>query len=49
METKLKIENPKIKSTTNGSVKKKISKFMQGANKFKGAFDKNEVLNYINS
>jgi hypothetical protein len=51
METKkiTKTESNKSKKTEKGVVKKRISKFMQGAIKFKGAFDKDEVLNFVNS
>lgn len=51
METKktTKTETTKSKTTENVVVKKRISKFMQGALKYKGAFDRDEVMNYVNS
>ena len=51
METKktTKSTTIKAKTTENGVVKKRISKFMQGALKYKGAFDREEVMSYVNS
>ncbi len=51
METKktTKVATPKSKTAKNGVVKKRISKIMKAAEKYKGAFDMDEVLSYVNS
>ena len=52
METKKetkKVSVTKAKVNENGLVKKRLSKTMKAAMKFKGAFDKEEVLNYVYS
>ena len=51
METKktTKTTTTKAKTAENGVVKKRISKAMKAAMKYKGAFDREEVLNYVYS
>jgi hypothetical protein len=51
METKktTKTTTTKSKTAENGVVKKRISKAMKAAMKYKGAFDREEVLNYVYS
>jgi len=52
METKKetkKVSNIKANVNENGLVKKRLSKTMKAAMKFKGAFDREEVLKYVSS